>query len=98
MNMEKRAIKKKRRKYDKGFKDEALKMVSNGRSVPEVARTIGIGENLLYKWRTEHQSILSSSDATAQTEIEQLRKQLRATEMERDILKKALLIFGRGTL
>lgn len=96
--MEKRAIKKKRRKYDKGFKDEALKMVSNGRSVPEVARTIGIGENLLYKWRTEHQSILSSSDATAQTEIEQLRKQLRATEMERDILKKALLIFGRGTL
>ena len=96
--MEKRAIKKKRRKYDKGFKDEALKMVSNGRSVPEVARTIGIGENLLYMWRTEHQSILSSSDATAQTEIEQLRKQLRATEMERDILKKALLIFGRGTL
>jgi transposase-like protein len=96
--MEKRAIKKNRRKYDKGFKDEALKMVSNGRSVPEVARTIGIGENLLYKWRTEHQSILSISDATAQAEIEQLRKQLRATEMERDILKKALLIFGRGTL
>jgi transposase len=88
----------KRRKYDKGFKDEALKMVSNGRSVPEVARSIGIGENLLYKWRTEHQSILSSPDATAQTEIEQLRKQLRAAETERDILKKALLIFGRGTL
>lgn len=96
--MEKRVVKLKRRKYDKGFKDEALKMVSNGRSVPEVARAIGIGENLLYKWRTEHQSNLSSADATAQTEIEQLRKQLRAVETERDILKKALLIFGRGTL
>lgn len=96
--MEKRAIKLKRRKYDKGFKDEALKMVSNGRSVPDVARAIGIGENLLYKWRTEHQCSLSTSDATAQTETELLRKQLRATETERDILKKALLIFGRGTL
>jgi transposase len=96
--MEKRAIKMKRRKYDKGFKDETLKMVSNGRSVPEVAKTLGIGVNLLYKWRTEHQSMLSNSDATAQTEIELLRKQLRATETARDILKKALLIFGRGTL
>ena len=75
----------KRRKYDKGFKDEALRMVSSGRGVPEVARAIGIGENLLYKWRTEHQSGLSASDATAQAEVEQLRKQLRAAETERDI-------------
>ena len=87
----------KRRKYDKGFKDEALKMVSNGRSVPDVARAIGIGENLLYKWRTEHQASLPTSDAVVQAENEQLRKQLRAAETERDILKKALLIFGRGT-
>lgn len=87
----------KRRKYDKGFKDETLKMVTNGRSVPEVARAVGIGENLLYKWRTEHHAILSTSDTASQTEIEQLRRQLRVVETERDILKKALLIFGRGT-
>jgi transposase len=54
--MEKRVVKIKRCKYDKGFKEEALRMVANGRSVPEVARTIGIGENLLYKWRTEFDS------------------------------------------
>jgi transposase-like protein len=40
---------------------------------------------------------LSASDAAAQTEIEQMRKQLQVVETERDILKKALLIFGRGT-
>ena len=95
--MEKTTTKRKRRKYDKGFKDEAMKMVSNGRSIPEVARAVGIGENLLYKWRSEHLSALSGSDAVAQTEIEQLRRQLRTVETERDILKKALLIFGRGT-
>jgi len=96
--MKKITITQKRRKYDKGFKEEAIKLVSGGRSVPEVARTMGIGENLLYKWRSEHQTTLCLSDATAQTEIEQLRKQLRSVETERDILKKALLIFGRGTL
>lgn len=95
--MEKTIIKRKYGKYDDKFKEEAIRMVQNGRSVPEVARTLGIGENLLYRWRSEHQSTLSSADSTAQSEIEQLRKQLRTVETERDILKKALLIFGRGT-
>lgn len=42
-----------RRKYDEGFKSEALRMVNGGRSVPDVARSLGMSENLLYKWRTE---------------------------------------------
>lgn len=95
--MEKTSIKRKYRKYDEKFKEEAIRMAQNGRSVPEVAKTLGIGENLLYRWRSEHQSTLSIADSTAQSEIEQLRKQLRTVETERDILKKALLIFGRGT-
>lgn len=40
---------KKRRKYDPTFKEEALKMVENGRSVSEVSQALGIGENLLYR-------------------------------------------------
>lgn len=95
--MEKTNIKRKYGKYDEKFKEEAIRMVQNGRSVPEVARTLGIGENLLYRWRSEHQTTLSSADSAAQSEIDQLRKQLRTVETERDILKKALLIFGRGT-
>ena len=95
--MEKTSVNRRVRKYDKNFKDEAVRMVQNGRSVPEVAKTLGIGENLLYRWRTEHQTTLSVSDVISQTEIDQLRKQLRSVETERDILKKALLIFGRQT-
>ncbi len=88
-------IKAVRRKYDEGFKSEALRMVNGGRSVPDVARSLGMSENLLYKWRTE--SSYSPEESGRDAELEQLRKQLRQVEMERDILKKALAIFGRTT-
>jgi transposase-like protein len=39
--------------------------------------------------------INSSSDS--EKEVLELKKKLREVEMERDILKKAALIFGRGS-
>ena len=42
----------KRRKYDATFKQEVLQMISNGRPVSEVAQSLGIGENLLYRWKS----------------------------------------------
>lgn len=95
--MEKKQDKQIRRKYDEGFKTEALRMVSTGRSIPDVARSLGISENLLYKWRTEQKMSYSPEEAGQQAELEGLRKQLKQVEMERDILKKALAIFGRTT-
>lgn len=95
--MEKGKTVRKPRKYDSAFKEEALRMVSSGRSVPEVARSLGIGEQVLYNWRSDQKSKMSSTLVAEQTELEQLRKQVKALEMERDILKKALLIFGRST-
>jgi transposase len=94
--MEKKTVNKKHRKYDENFKSEVLKMTKS-RSVAEVARSMGIGENLLYKWRSDEKSKETPSELEANGEMEQLRKQLRQVEMERDILKKALVIFGRGT-
>ena len=86
-----------RRKYDEGFKIEALGMVTGGRSAADVARSLGIGENLLYKWRAEQKSGYSPAEKDRDVELESLRKALRQVEMERDILKKALVIFGRMT-
>jgi transposase len=95
--MEKTIIKKKRRKYDESFKEELLKMVKSGRSVAEVSRTMGIGENLLYKWKSEEKSQETPAETIINLEIEQLRKQLRQVEIERDILKK-LWSFSVGGL
>ncbi len=95
--MEKKQSVKKRRKYDAGFKSEALKMVSSGRSVSEVARTLGIGENLLYNWRAETASMQTPDNQLIINENEQLRKQLRQAETERDILKKVISILSPKT-
>ena len=95
--MEKKAASRKRRKYDENYKQEILKMINSGRSVPEVARTMGLGENLLYKWNAESRIQENPEEKSVNSELDQLRKQIRQLETERDILKKALVIFGRGT-
>jgi transposase len=94
--MKQAKTKRSRRKYDAQFKAEALKMIKN-RPLAEVARSMGIGENLLYKWRAEEKESLPEQEKAVVEEVEQLRKQLKQLENERDILKKALLIFSRQT-
>lgn len=92
----------KRRKYDALFKEEVLKMVFNGRGVSEVAQSLGIGENLIYRWKSRYQkqqSVPASGTAHIASSEEQqaLHKRIKELEMERDILKKALGIFSRQT-
>lgn len=92
---------RKLRKYDQAFKQEALKMLQSGRSAKEVSEVLGVSEQTLYNWRSLDRSRYQSSDnddlRQTHNEVEQLRKRLREVEMERDILKKALSIFSRGT-
>ena len=57
-----------------------------------VARELGVAESLLHKWK--RQAVEASPDTDK--EVPALRKKLREVEMERDILKKAALIFGRS--
>lgn len=85
-----------RRKYDAAFKQEVLSMVSNGRSVKEVAQALGIGENILYRWRSRARA-QAGAPAWAAEDPEALHKRIRELEVERDILKKALAVFSRGT-
>jgi transposase len=84
---------RRRRKYDEEFKQQALAMVRSGQKPRSVAQALGISENLLHRWKRASRS---EQPATEQ-EVEQLRRQLKQVEMERDILKKALSIFSRQT-
>ncbi|RFM29245.1 transposase [Chitinophaga silvisoli] len=43
--------KKTRRKYDASFKAEVIKMLYSGRSISDIAQSMGIGENLVYQWK-----------------------------------------------
>jgi transposase len=80
------------RKYDDEYKQEAVRKIFDGQSVASVSRELGVSEGLLHYWK----KTIKSSNTPAENELIELKKKLREVEMERDILKKAALIFGRG--
>lgn len=70
----------------------AVKKIFDGQSVASVSRELGVAEGVLHTWKKA--KLESSSDL--EKENLELKKRLKEVEMERDILKKAALIFGRG--
>ncbi len=42
--------KKTRRKYDAFFKEDVLKLIASGRTVSDVAQSMGIGTHIIYRW------------------------------------------------
>ena len=85
-----------RRKFDNDFKRNAVQKVLDGQSGASVARELGIGENLIYKWKKKFTSDGDGVSSGEQlTEIEQLKKENFELRQENEILKKAALIFGR---
>ncbi len=91
-----------RRKFDKEFKFEAVRLVvEEGRSVAEVARNLGIHENLLHVWKKRYKEDMSypfpgkGRLRPEDDELRRLKKELEDVKQERDILKKALAIFSK---
>ncbi len=86
------------KKYDDEFKRNALQKVVDGQSVRSVAEELGVNESLIHKWK---RAALTKGDGNRSgvklSEIEVLKKRNRELEMEVEILKKAALIFGRGS-
>jgi transposase len=86
------------KKYDDEFKRNTVKKVIDGQSARSVSEELGVNESLIHNWK---RAILTTGDGvssgTELSEIEALKKRNRELEMENEILKKAALIFGRGS-
>ena len=86
------------RKYDQEFKQQVLKRVFDGQSVAAVARELGISEGLIHNWkRAALENGTGNVSAAELKENIALKKRIKELEMENEILKKAALIFGRGS-
>ena len=87
------------RKYTPEFKADVLRLVANGESILGVAQKMGISDSIIHSWRAADKKTKGGekSTSTLEEEVESLRRQLRQTELERDILKKAVAIFSRIT-
>lgn len=85
-------------KYDEEFKRNTVRKVLDGQSVRSVSREIGVSESQIHKWR---RAILKNGDGQQSggelAETQALKKRIRELEQENEILKKAALIFGRGS-
>ena len=92
--MKEKSTKRKYRRYDVGFKKDAVKMIESGRNISDVSTSLGVNEQNLYDWKKKY-GAASDQETAYEQEAKELRKKLRQTELERDILKKALSIFSR---
>ena len=89
-----------RRTFTPQFKRDAVGLVKQGKTVTEVARSLGIARSLLQRWREQldkrsAEAFPGQGNASGEKErVRQLEKALRDTREERDILKKALAYFA----
>jgi len=93
---------KRRKKYDRQFKIDAVSMVVNGeRSVADVARDLGIKPDVLYRWKRKLDDEKGGAFpgkgrlGPQEEELRRLRRELEQTKEDREILKKALGFFSK---
>ena len=101
---------KQRRCFPASFKRQAVERVStSGLPICRVAEELGVHETVLRRWmgrfsepgtgpvRRPVTQAQGPSPADLAAENDRLKRELQGAQMERDILKKAALIFGAAS-
>lgn len=94
---------KTRKSYTKEYKLDVIQQSYQRENIRELASELGLAPALIYKWRAAYGAGSPESfpgkgveSLTAeQAEVRRLKNELAETRMERDILKKAIGIFGK---
>ena len=92
-----------KRKYDRAFKERAVKLSYERSSITELASELGVLPDRIYSWRKEFADYGSASFAGHGVErlsdegrrVKELEKSLKNTELELEILKKAIAVFSK---
>jgi transposase len=88
---------KTRRKYTEEFRREAVQMLRDGHTANSVAQRLGLDDpTILYRWKTNQLRDAGPVASSREDRVQQLEAELLRVTRERDILKKALAIFGRN--
>jgi transposase len=87
--------------YPPEFRREAVELVLAGRSVKDVADSLGCSDQSLHNWVRQHQVDNRERDdgitSAEHEELRELRKRVKRLEQERDILKRAAVLFAAET-
>ena len=90
------------RPYTKQFKEQAVKLVIDGQQEPtRAARELGMPHSTLLVWlhkagwrKPVEDGPVSDDVEVLKAQVKELRRQLKRSEMEKDILKKATAYFA----
>src|SRR3954469_13453425 len=85
-----------RRNYDLEFKEAACKLVEQENYSPvEAANELGIPKQTISNWliKRRQEAPLSKDVSQLQSQVRELQKQLKRSENEKEILKKAAAFF-----
>jgi len=87
----------KRRRFTDEFRREAVQMLLDGHTAASVAQRLGLSSpTLLYRWKSDLLQEVGPVATSLEERVQQLEAELLRVTRERDILKKALAIFGRN--
>jgi transposase len=84
--------------YPEEFRVEAVELVRGGRSIGDVAESLGVSQQTLRNWSKRvdveagRRAGLTGED---KEELTRLRRRVRVLEQEREILKKAAAFFAK---
>jgi transposase len=84
-------------RYSDEFKQEAVnQVVIHGYDATEVSKRLGISTKSLYKWKKELAKPVKKrqEEHDLQAEIARLKRELKRTKQERDIIKEAAVFFA----
>jgi transposase len=91
-----------KRTYNKEFKQEAIRLYeASSKSMREIEEELGISAGLLNKWRAGHranghQAFVGKGHQTPlEEELRRLKRENEILRQERDVLKKALVVFSK---
>ena len=90
------------RPYTRQFKEQAVKLVIDGQDPTRTARELGMPPSTLMLWLNKAGwrkpepagPVISDDPAVLKAQIRELQRQLKRSEMEKDILKKATAYFA----
>ena len=90
--------------YSEEFKLDAVGLIlDEGRGVADVARSLGVNQSMLHRWRKAYVTNASAAfpgqgrQLGAEAELAQLKRDLARARQERDILQKALAYFAKDS-
>lgn len=85
-----------RTKYDEDFKKNAVQLsYASSKPVREIAKDLGIGEPLLYRWRKRYRKDGEPTEfSQMEAELKKLRLENAELKIKQDMLRKATAYFA----